>query len=379
MKIDVSHIKEQKSSSKEPRSNKRSSLLTRDIKLPGLTNSTRLKGRIFQELSVLLSSGLDIITSLGIIEGGLKREKDKKIVNQIMSSLIEGSTLSEAAKSTKIFEPFDYYSLKIGEQTSKLVSITKELASFYSKKITQQRQLRSAIAYPGLVLTTTVLSLGFMLRVIVPMFEDIFKRFQGELPTLTKGIIKLSDSASKYSWIILLLIAIITILIVINRKRETFRKISSKIILKIPIINKITLLNYKVRYCQTLTLLTASKIPLIEAIDLIKEMIVFYPLEKALFNIKKDLLAGKSLSTSMKQHKIFDNRMISLTEVAEEVNNLEIVYNQLYDQYSEELDVKIKTLNALLEPVLIIVVGGMVAIMLIAMYMPIFQIGIGLQ
>lgn len=153
---------------------------------------------------------------------------------------------------------------------------------------------------------------------------------------------------------------------------------SSNILLKVPIVGPIINLTYKTRFCQTMKLLIGSKVHLLEAIGLIKQMIGFYPFENALEEIKTKLANGIPFSAAMEEYPIFDKKLVSMSRVAEEVNKLDVVYEQLYLQYSEELDTKIKTMNNLLEPILIIFVGGIVALILVSMYMPIFQIGTGI-
>jgi len=123
-----------------------------------------------------------------------------------------------------------------------------------------------------------------------------------------------------------------------------------------------------------MALLAGSKIPLIQAIQLVKKMIGFYPFEKALTEIESDILHGTALNESLGKYKIFDRRIVSLTKVAEEVNKLDVVFGKLNEQYAEELQHRINLLNNLLEPLMIVVVGFLVAIILIGMYLPLFQI-----
>jgi type IV pilus assembly protein PilC len=274
-----------------------------------------------------------------------------------------------------MFSKYDYFSVKIGEESGSLSSVLKELTIFYSKRISQQRQITGALTYPILVLCTTIFSLVFMLNFIVPMFEDVFLRFKGSLPAITRLVISMSDSFSKYALIALLLSVILIIISLLNRKKIWYRKLSSNILINVPVVGPIIKLTYKTRFCQILKLLLSSKVHLLEAVSLIQKIIGFYPIECALDDIKKKLAKGFTLSEAMESYPIFDKKLLAMTRVAEEVNKLEIVYEQLFQQYSDELDIKIKTMNNLLEPILIIFVGGLVAFILVSMYMPIFQIG----
>jgi type IV pilus assembly protein PilC len=358
---------------------KHENILNKNISIPFFKNNNQFKSRFFSELAVLLSSGMDIKKSLEIIITGVSKQTERQTVENIFKIVVNGSSLSLALEKSKIFNKYDYFSVKIGEESGSLSIVLKELAIFYSKKLSQNRQIIGALTYPILVLCTTLLSLIFMLNFIVPMFEDVFKRFNGNLPAITRSVIALSNSFSTLTLWILVVIFSLSMFFFLNRKKSWFRKLSSSILIRTPIAGSIIKLTYITRFCQTLKLLLTSRIHLLEALDMIRQMIGFYPLEIALFDIREKLTEGSALSETMQGYSIFDKKMIAMTKVAEEVNKLDIIYEQLFQQYSDELDTKIKTMNNLLEPILIIFVGGLVAFILVSMYMPIFQMGVNIK
>lgn len=350
-------------------------IFNKEIGISFLRNDNTFKSHFYSEMAVLSGSGMDLRRSLEIISKGSAKQYEIGITDRIRQSIIDGSSLSDALDSTGKFSLYDVSSVKIGEESGALSEVLQELSVYYAKKISQRRQITSALTYPAMVLLTTLISLIFMLNYIVPMFEDVFKRFKGNLPPLTRSIIRLSDSFAAYAWIFLSIIVGLALFCYYNRKEEWYRRVSSKIILSLPVVKEVVSLNYKVRYCQTMRLLISSRVHLLDAIDLLEKIIGFYPLEEALKEIKVKIASGASLAGAMEQYPFFDRKMIAMTQVAEEVNKLDILYDQLFKQYSEELDVKIKTMNSLLEPVMIIIVGGLVGIILVSMYMPIFQLG----
>lgn len=375
MQIDTSRILERSQKVAHRANKNRESILNKEFSISILNNKNQFKSRFFSETAVLLSSGMDLRKSLEIVLSGISKKNEKKTLEDMIQTIIKGSSFSNAMEKTNAFTKYDFFSVMIGEESGSLASVLKELSVYYSKRISQQRQITGALTYPLLVLGTSILSLVFMLNFIVPMFEDVFLRFKGGLPPLTKAVIALSDSFSKYSLYFLFFLTGALIFLLFNRRKEWYRKYSSQILMSTPIVGPIIKLTYKTRFCQTLKLLINSKVHLLEAIDLIKQMIGFYPLESALLDIKIKLSKGITLSQAMESHPIFDKKIIAMTRVAEEVNKLDLVYDQLFQQYSDELDTKIKTMNSLLEPILIIFVGGLVALILISMYLPIFQIG----
>jgi type IV pilus assembly protein PilC len=379
MHINTAQILHQQPAKPQFGKGRKENIFSREISFSIQNNRNQFKTRFFAELSVLISSGVDIKKSLEIIINGFSKGKVKEIANGILVSVEKGKTLNESLKEYDTFTPYDYYSIRIGEESGSLPAVLKELSAFYTKKIAQQRQIRGALTYPILVLFTTIFSLVFMLNFIVPMFEDVFSRFHGNLPMLTKMIVAFSDSFPKYLFLFILILTGTIIIHLYYRKKDWYRRLSSQILLKMPIVGPIINLTYKTRFFQTLKLLISSKVHLLDALGLIRQMIGFFPMESALEDIEKSISAGGTFSEALGKHNIFDKRIISMTRVAEEVNKFEVVYEQIYLQYSEELDTRIKTMNNLLEPILIIFVGGLVALILISMYMPIFQLGTGLS
>lgn len=340
-----------------------------------INNRSKFKQSFFSELYVLLHSGLDLRFSLDIIIDSQPRDQEKDIIKKIQNNVINGKSFSEALLSQNQFSQYDIQSLKIGEESGFLDIVLKDLSEYYSRRISQQRQLKSALSYPILVLTTTLISLGFMLGYIVPMFEDVFSKFNSELPGLTKSIIKLSQFVIINTKYLLLSLLVITSLIIYLRRKDWVREYSSKVLLRTPIIGKIILLSNYVRFCQAMKLLSSSKVHLVDSISLIRKMISFFPLEEALTKVEQEIVNGIPLSKAMDNTGFFEKKMIALTRVGEEVNKLESVYQELLNQYSEDQDARVKSMNSLLEPIMIIIVGCIVGLILVSMYLPIFKIG----
>jgi len=348
--------------------------LNKDIRLFGNKLKDKKKEKFYSELGILLSSGLDIKSSLDIIVDEQTKEADKNLFESISIQLVEGGSLSEALKQSNKFSNYEYFSIKIGEESGRLNSVLEDLAVFYGKKIKQNRQLANAFSYPVLVLVTAFAAVFFMMRFMVPMFVDVFSRFGGELPAITKLIVSISSFFAIYGGIITISIITLLIALYLIRSKAIYRKISSSVVLKTPLLGDIIKKIYLERFCQSMALLSSSKTPMLKSIQLVNKMIGFYPFEKALQIIENDILHGKLLHQSMQQFKLFDKRFISLIKVAEEVNKLDLIFEKLDRQYADELDHKISMISNLLEPFLIIFVGLLVGIILIAMYLPMFQL-----
>jgi len=346
--------------------------LSIDIRFRKKELSLKKKEDLYSELGILIGSGLDIKSSFLVL-----MEENKKEIRQfyqnVYDKLIKGVSLSDALRETGKISMYEYFTVQIGEETGNLYTVLNQLAQHFSQRIKQKRQLINTFSYPVLVIITAVVVVLFMMNFIVPMFEELFKRFNGELPTLTRIVIQTSEFISKYSWSMIVVVSAITTLILMVRKKDFYRKITSEFILRVPGIKTIVKKVYLAKFCQTFSLLNSSKIPVVTSIQLIQKIIGFYPFEKALAEIEKELVNGKLLHESFQMYSVFDAKIISLTKVGEEVNKLDDIYNNLSRQYSEEIQHKVSVLNTLLEPVLIIFIGFFVALILISMYLPMFQ------
>lgn len=377
MSLDLADIKKNKTKTNEKSVDAKSifDFLNKDISFGKKGLKDQKKEQFYSELNILLTSGTDVRTAMDIIVAEQTKKKEKKVFEHLTNHVLEGVSLSEAMEQSGEFTPYEYYSIRIGEESGKMNDVLKDLSIYFSKKIKQKKQFTSALTYPLLVLITAIGAVVFMMNFIVPMFVDIFKRFKGDLPVLTKAVVKLSNIFSEYLGMVTLIILSVIIVLYSVRNKNWYRNFSSKLLLRIPMIGVLVQKIYLARFCQSMALLIGSKTPMLRAIQLIKNMITFYPYQKALSTIENDILYGKPLYESMEQFSIFDKRTVSLTKVAEEINQLDTVFAKLNDQYSEELEHRIGMLSSVLEPIMIIFVGLLVGVILIAMYMPMFQLG----
>lgn len=347
--------------------------LNKDLKLFGSGFSDKKKERFYSELCILFSAKVDIRSALELIEEEQTKEKDKILFSKIKEAVISGTSLSKAIEQTGLFSPYEFYSMQIGEESGRLTEVLQELSTFFEKKIQQKRQLISALSYPAVIFFASFGAIFFMMKFVVPMFADVFKRFKGELPYFTRLIIQLSDAFSNYAMYFLLGITMLIVFLYNQRKNIWFRKLSADILLRTPIMKDMISKIYLARFSQSMNLLISAKTPLVTAIELVKKMVGFYPIEVSLETIQEDIMRGQSLHSSLSKFKIYNKRMISLIKVAEEVNQLDTMFAKLAKQYSDEVEHQTSILGSLIEPVMIIFLGLLVAIILVAMYLPLFQ------
>ncbi len=351
-----------------------SSILTKEITLFGNAFTSKKKEQWYAELSVLLKSGIDLRSGLELLSETQKKEKDQNLMKSMLSQLVVGASFSEILKQNTNFTDYEYYAIKIGEQTGELAKITLELSDFYKRKNELKREIVAALTYPIIVMCTALLVIFFMLKYVVPMFVDIFKQNNVELPGITKAIISFSDFMSNNGMLLLGLLIIGITGIIFVSKKQWYRKALGKIQLKLPILGNYFRKIYLAQFTQAISLLTSAKIPMVESIDLVKNMINFYPLQEGLHNVKRLVLAGGTLSTSFAKSPIFDKKMIAMIRVAEETNQTEFIFEKLNEQYNQQVKYQSQVISNVLNPLLTIFVGIIVGVILIAMYLPMFRL-----
>ena len=349
-------------------------LLKTEITLFGNGFSNKKKQSFYLELAVLLKAGITIKEALTLLIESFKKKKDKEMLENVLHQIVNGKPFSEALHNSKYFSEYEYYSLKIGEETGTTAQVCRELGAFFERKNEQQRIVVAALTYPAIVLSTAVLVVIFMLSYVVPMFQDIFKQNNMELPLLTRFIINMSEAMKSYGSIILLVVTVFIVSTRFFKDNYSYRKNLHAAILKIPVLGPFISKVYLAQFTQAVTLLTASKVPMLNSIQMVRKMIQFVPLQEALEKVENNILKGDSLSESLKSNKLFDNRIISLVKVAEETNQTEYVFKQLNEQYNQEVTQQSKIMSTVLEPFIIVFVGVIVAVLLIAMYLPMFQL-----
>ncbi|TWI94539.1 type II secretion system protein F (GspF) [Mucilaginibacter frigoritolerans] len=354
-------------------------LLNKDISFGSKELNDKKKESLYLELSSLLQAGINLKSSFELIIAALEKEKDRQLYKTIEEAVLSGTTFSQALRQTGKFSLYEVYSLQIGEETGKLIEVLQDLATFYQNKIKQRRKIVSALTYPCVVLCSSLGAVFFMLKFVVPMFGDVFRRFGGQLPWITEKIIGVSNAMEHNFWRFVILLILIIGFILFTRKTEQFRRIFSQFLLSTPLIGNLVQKIYLARFCNSMRLLINAKLPLLRAIALIRQMISYYPIESSLQKVEDDIMKGKSLHESLQQFKIYPSKMIQLVKVGEETNQLDYFFGIISDQYIEEVEFKTSTLSSMMEPLIIIFLGLIVGIILIAMYLPLFQMSNSFQ
>lgn len=349
-------------------------ILKKEIVLFGGFFNHKKKEAFYTELHVLLKAGLPLKESLSLLAEEQTKGADAKLINHLVAALVAGKNFSEALRQQGHFSEYEFYSIQIGERAGTLEKVLEELGLFYQRKNEQRRTIIGALSYPCIVLLTAFFAIGFMLQFVVPMFENIFQQNQTELPWITKMIMRASQAFEHYFYWGVLFFLTLFIVSRISRKKIWYQRMMSSFWLRIPFIGEFIRKVRIAQFTQAIHLLTTAKVPLLHGIQLTKKMIDYYPLQIALEQVEQDILLGKSLHESIEKHPIFDKKMSSLIKVSEETNQTSTIFKRLTSQYNQEVAYTSKMLSTTIEPMIVLLLGCIVAVILIAMYLPMFRL-----
>ncbi len=379
--IDLSRY-EKKKTAKAHKGSERSGLiafLNKDISFGSRELDDKKKQSMYLELGSLLVAGVNLKSSLELISADQEKAKDKELFTGIKDKVLNGMTLAKAMETSGRFSMYEIYSVQIGEETGQLNEVLQDTAKFYEQKVKQRRKIISTLTYPCVVLATAFGAVFFMLKFVVPMFGDVFRQFGGHLPWITEKIISTSEAVQHYFLPFAVVIIASFALLWRVRKTDRYRRIASGLLLRIPIAGGLVQKIYLARFCNSMRLLIKARVPLLRAIALSRQMIGWYPIEVSLDKIEYAILSGKPLYQSMQEFVIYPAKMIQLIKVGEETNQLDYFFARISEQYIDEIEYRTSALSSTMEPLIIIFLGIIVGIILVAMYLPLFQMSNSFQ
>ncbi|MCH2200296.1 MAG: type II secretion system F family protein [Flavobacteriales bacterium] len=368
-RIDIGKLQRQEQSSGQ-----QTSFLQQDISLrPFWSNKRKL--RFLRSLSVLVNAGLDFRSSLHMAAEEFSKPKEEAELARIIALVDDGKTLAVALESQKGWSVFELENIRIGEASGRLGEVFVELVNYLERTEGLKRQLISVLTYPTFLLLVSFGVVSFMMIAVVPLFEDLFQRFDADLPSITRGVMDASNWVQENFSLILLLIGGIVLLGWFLFKQERFQGLYFKVLFGLPIFGRLVHLTYVGRFCTSMAMLMSAKIPLLDGLRMVSDMLNASPFTLANAEIVEEVNRGKRLSESIAQHSIYPKKVHRFVAIGEEVNRLEEMFLKLSEEYKEEVENRSKMVGKLMEPIIIIFVATFIAIILVALYLPLFQFG----
>jgi type IV pilus assembly protein PilC len=328
-----------------------------------------------RQLSTLQDAGLPILRSLKILEGQSKPGVLKNALQDVIEDIESGMTLSEAfSKHPKAFDRLYCNMIKAGEAGGALEAILQRLAEFKEKSQSLKRRINSAMVYPIVVLLVAAVIVGFILYFIIPKFEVIFKDFGVPLPRMTTFLIDASHFLIKYFYIVFLAPLFIWIFIKLLYRNRTGAYVCDRIALMIPVMGTILEKSTVARTMRTLGTLVQSGVPILESLNIVKETAGNAVFERAFQRIYESIREGETIAQPLREARIVDDIVVNMIDVGEETGELDTMLNKIADNYDEEVENAVESLVSLLEPLMIVVLGGIIGYIVIALFLPLITL-----
>ncbi len=328
-----------------------------------------------RQLSTLQDAGLPILRSLRILEGQSKPGVLKNSLQDVVEDIESGATLSEAmAKHHKCFDRLYCNMVKAGEAGGALEAILQRLADFKEKSQSLKAKIQSAMVYPVVVIMVAVLIVGFIMYWIVPQFEKIFDDFGVDLPQMTLILIQASNVVVKYWYLGPLVPATWWVFVKLLYRSRTGRYIGDRVKLLIPVMGTIVEKSTVSRTCRTLGTLVQSGVPILESLNIVRDTSGNAVFERAFTRIYDSIREGETIAQPLKEARIVDDIVVNMIDVGEETGDLDSMLIKIADNYDEEVERAVESLVSLLEPIMIVVLGGIIGYIVIALFLPLVKL-----
>lgn len=328
-----------------------------------------------RQFSTLQDAGLPILRSLRILEQQMKGGVLKNAIGDVVEDVESGSSLSEAfGKHPRCFDRLYVNMVKAGEAGGALEVILQRLADFKEKAQTLQKRITGAMVYPAVVISVAVAILSFIMLYIIPKFEKIFRDFGMKLPDLTQFLMNTSQWFGKYWYILPLFPMGFYLTIKLLRMNKAAGYVLDRMMLYIPIIGTLIEKTTIARTMRTLGTLISSGVPILEALAIVRETCTNQVFERMYQRVYESIREGDTIVQPLRESKMVDDIVTNMIDVGEETGDLDSMLYKIADIYDEEVNIVVESLLSLLEPIMIVVLGGIVGTIVIALFMPMLSL-----
>jgi type IV pilus assembly protein PilC len=329
-----------------------------------------------RQFAVMIDAGLPLVQCLKILGDQNENASFKRVIGEVRNSVESGSTFAEALeKHPAVFDDLFTNLVAAGEVGGILDTIMNRLATQLEKAEKLARQLRGAMVYPATVSTIAVAVIILLLVKVIPVFQKMFEDFGGELPGPTAMVIAISEFLQTY--VGYGMVAVVVVVIAFNQavqRSEGFKYKVHQTMLSLPIFGDIIKKVAVARFTRTLGTMIASGVPILDALDITAKTAGNLIIEEEIQACRSAISEGKTIAEPLQDSKVFPGMMVQMMAVGEETGSMEVMLTKIAEFYDDEVDVAVGALTSMLEPIMMVFMGGSIGTILIAMYLPIFKI-----
>ena len=330
-----------------------------------------------RQLATMMKAGLPLMQAFEIVARGHSNPSMTEMLMQVRSDVEQGSALGKSfSKYPKYFDRFYCNLVSAGESGGVLESLLDKLAVYKEKTQAIKKKVKTALTYPIAIIVVAIALIFIMMMFVLPAFKEVYANMGAELPSLTQLVMNLSDLFVDYGWIMIILLIVSAFgLYKLHEKSPTFQKRIDALILRLPVFGTIVRKATIARWARTTSTLFAAGVPLVEVLDSVAGASGNILYEEATQDIRAKVTQGLSLTSSMQSTDMFPNMVIQMAAIGEESGSLDDMLNKAAEFYEDEVDNSVSRLSALMEPIIMVVLGSLIGILLIAMYLPLFNLG----
>ena len=328
-----------------------------------------------RQFATMINAGLSIIQGLEILAAQSETPYFRSILRKVKNSVEEGKSLSDSLKDHKVFTDLYVNLVAAGEVGGILDTILDRLAIFLEKNAATTAKIKSAMKDPAVVLTATILITIVLLYYVVPTFATMFMSNGQQLPGLTQVIVDLSEWVQANILFIIAGLVGIVIGIKTAMKNPKFRFAVHRYALNAPIVGELIRKSAVARFTRTLGTLVSSGVPLVDGLEVVSRTSGNMMIEKAIIFVRQKVIEGSDMTTPLTEAGVFPSMVVQMIGVGEATGAMDTMLNKIADFYEEEVDVAVDGLTSMIEPILMVVIGGIVGTMMVAMYLPMFSMG----
>ncbi len=329
-----------------------------------------------RQFATMIDAGLPLVQCLHILGDQQENPTFREIIQQVRADVEQGSTFADAlAKHPKPFDALYVNLVAAGEIGGILDTILNRLAVYLEKADALARKVRGAMVYPATVLTVAVGVMVLMLVKIIPTFEAMFHDFGGELPGPTQAVVNMSHWMQDWlAWFLAGIVLFVAAFFQARRRIPSFRRRTDALALKLPIFGPLLRKVAVARFTRTLGTMIASGVPILDGLEIVSKTAGNMVVEEALRDVRTAISEGKTIAEPLSESQVFPGMVVHMIAVGEETGAMENMLTKIADFYDDEVDAAVDALTAMLEPMMMVLLGGTVGGMLVAMYLPIFKI-----
>ncbi|HEY9928348.1 MULTISPECIES: type 4 pilus assembly protein PilG [Neisseria] len=330
-----------------------------------------------RQLSTMIKAGLPLMQAFEIVARGHGNPSMTEMLMEIRSNVEQGSTLSRAfSNHPKYFDRFYCNLVAAGETGGVLESLLDKLAVYKEKTQAIRKKVKTALTYPVSVIAVAIGLVFVMMIFVLPAFKEVYANMGAELPALTQTVMDMSDFFVSYGWMVLIALgfAIYGFLKLKARSIKIQRRMDA-ILLRMPIFGDIVRKGTIARWGRTTATLIAAGVPLVDVLDSTAGAAGNLIYEEATREIRTRVIQGLSMTSGMRATELFPNMMVQMSSIGEESGSLDDMLNKAAEFYEDEVDNAVGRLSAMMEPIIIVILGLVIGTLLVAMYLPLFNLG----